>query len=87
MACSRAVVCSSLAAEGLHAVSGQHLLIAQEPTQWVEHLERILTDSDLRHNLETAARQHVEKHYSWQQRLEPLVNLINGSPLDNAQES
>ena len=82
MACCRAVVCSSQAAEGLHAVSGEHLLIAQEPTQWIEHLQRVLTDDDLRHQLESAARQHVEKHYSWQQRLEPMINLLNGKGVE-----
>jgi len=83
MACSRAVVCSSMAAQGLRAVNGQHLLTAQEPSQWVEHLERILTDDDLRHRLETAARQHVEQHYSWPQRLEPMINLLKGENTEN----
>jgi sugar transferase (PEP-CTERM/EpsH1 system associated) len=78
MACARAVVCSQAAAQGVAAVDGEHLLAAQDPDQWVNHLERVLTDADLRTRLGASARQFVEQHYTWKDRLAPMVQILAG---------
>ncbi len=80
MACQRAVVCSPGAAEGIEGVDNEHLLVADHPGQWVEQLERLLADAELRDRIATAARHHVETHYSWEQSLMPMVSLLNGEP-------
>ncbi len=80
MASSRAVVCSHQAAEGIHASDGQHLLVADQPDQWVGQIERLVTDQGLRRRIAEAARQHVAEHYSWSKRLEPMVDLLRTPP-------
>lgn len=78
MSSARPVVCSSSAAQGIEAVDGQHLLVADQPQQWVEQLQRVLTDKPLRQKLGQAARRHVEERYGWEERLTPLVEALMG---------
>jgi glycosyltransferase involved in cell wall biosynthesis len=78
MACRKPVVCSTGASKGIDAVDGEHLLVAEEPRQWVAHLQRVLTDADFRQRLGAAARQRVEQRYSWDEALAPMVKLIKG---------
>jgi sugar transferase (PEP-CTERM/EpsH1 system associated) len=77
MASARAVVCSPGAAGGIDAVADEHLLVGDEPTQWVEHLSRLLTDTAFRTRLAREARRCVEQRYNWQQCLEPMAALLN----------
>ena len=78
MACARPVVCSPGAAQGVDAVDGEHLLVAHDPQQWVDHLERVLSEAELRGRLGAAARAFVEQHYTWKERLAPMVRILAG---------
>ena len=77
-AAGRTVVCSPQAAEGIDADPGEHLLIADQPDQWVEHLQQLLTDSGLRRRIAGAARRQVELKYNWEAQLRPMVDLLAG---------
>ena len=79
MASRRAVVCSSRAAEGIDAVDGQHLLVADTPGQWAYQLQRILTDSALRAQLTEHARLQIEQGYQWKHCLTPLNGLLENA--------
>lgn len=76
MASRRAVICSPQAAEGIDADPGEHLLVADQPGQWVEHLQQLLTDSGLRRRIADAARRQVELKYNWGAQLRPMVALL-----------
>ncbi|MBI1337961.1 MAG: TIGR03087 family PEP-CTERM/XrtA system glycosyltransferase [Phycisphaera sp.] len=76
MSCQRAVVCSEQASQGIDAVPGKHLLVAQNPDEWVNHLERLMTEPDYRKGIAGAAREHVEREYSWERALEPMLKLV-----------
>jgi len=78
MAAGRAVVCSPAAAKGILAHDGEHLLVAESPTQWAERIRRLLTNDFLRHGIASAARQLVERIYAWETCLAPLQSLITG---------
>jgi sugar transferase (PEP-CTERM/EpsH1 system associated) len=78
MACNRAVVCSTQAAQGLRARHEEHLLVADTAQQWVDHLYRVMTDTETRQRIATAARRQVEDCYSWESCLRPIVQLIRG---------
>ncbi len=84
MACARPVVCSPDAAEGIDAVDGQHLITADSPDQWVDHIEKLFAQPQLREQIGTHAREHVERNYSWSQRLKPLASLLRGDPVSAA---
>ena len=77
MAAARAVLCSPQAAAGIDAVVGQHLLVADDPSDWVTQLEQLLTDRPRRRRIAQAARGHVRQHYTWDARLRPMLALLN----------
>lgn len=79
MASGRAVVCSPGAADGIDAADGRHLLVADGVGQWVDNLQRVLTDTGLQSRLSEAARTRVELAYAWENCLKPLDGLLADS--------
>jgi polysaccharide biosynthesis protein PslH len=59
------VVSTRLGAEGLDVVDGKHLLLADEPQEFADQVERVLADSDLAQRLGAAGRRLMEDRYSW----------------------
>lgn len=79
MASGRVVVCSRGAAEGIEGRDGDHFLVADTAQQWVDQLERVLTQPQLRACVALRARAQVERVYPWEKCLEPLTGLLSGS--------
>lgn len=73
MAMARSVVASSAAFEGIEAVPGRDLIVADDPADAVLAL---LTDRAHRAALGAAARAQVEARYDWSARLEPLAEMV-----------
>lgn len=78
MACSRAVIVSPEAAQGVHAQDGRHLLVADSPKQWAQRIDHVLTNAPLRQRLAKEARAQVELRYNWDSQLHPMVELLGG---------
>ena len=78
MSCGRTVVCSKDAAEGIDATAGEHLVVADSPEDWADHLAKVMTDPEYRAQIAKAARQRIEERYSWEACLQPLVDLLQG---------
>lgn len=68
MAAGVPVVSTSVGAEGLDLVPGEHLLIADGAEPLAAAVQRLLDDPALRRTLAARARAHVERHHDW-----PLV--------------
>jgi glycosyltransferase involved in cell wall biosynthesis len=64
-AAGRAVVSTSLGAEGLRATGGEHLLIADSPSQFAEAVSRALQDEKLRRSLGAAGRALLDAEFTW----------------------
>lgn len=64
-AMARPVVSTSLGAEGLDAVPGKHLLIADDPQHFADSVLRILEDSAFADELGRAGRSLASERYSW----------------------
>ncbi len=78
MALGVPVVSTTKGAEGLQVISGQHLLIADDPIQFAQAVLRLLNDTHLRSRLAANARQLAQK-YTWQKcahRLEKLLQQV-----------
>jgi glycosyltransferase involved in cell wall biosynthesis len=71
-AASRAVVSTSLGAEGLGALSGEHLLIADNSAEFANAILRLLGDADLRCKLGDAGRAWYLDHFTWTAAWEAL---------------
>jgi polysaccharide biosynthesis protein PslH len=65
MAMGKAMVSTSIGCEGLEVVPDEHLLVADRPERFAERTVMLLGDRDRRLALGRAARDLVERRYSW----------------------
>jgi len=66
-AAGRAVVSTTLGAEGLPAGDGEHLLLADTPEAFAAAVSRLLASPGDRQRLGRAGRQLYERQFTWQQ--------------------
>ncbi len=66
MAMGRALVSTSLGAEGLGATDGRELVLADEPASFARQVAALLRDEPRRRSLGQAARSFVEQSYGWE---------------------
>jgi len=59
------VVSTTIGAEGLDLVHGEHILLADTPEQFAAAVARLLTDPGLEQRLRTRGRKIVEERYDW----------------------
>jgi sugar transferase (PEP-CTERM/EpsH1 system associated) len=67
LAMAKAVVSTTLGAEGLPLVPGEHFIAADDPALFARSVVSLLRDPARRHALGKAGRRLVEEHYSWPQ--------------------
>jgi polysaccharide biosynthesis protein PslH len=65
-AAGRAVVSTTIGAEGLDAVDGEHLLLADSPERFAEAVSALLDSADLRRRLGRAGRRLYEERFTWE---------------------
>ncbi len=70
-AMKKAVVCTSIGAEGLHVENEKHLLLADSPDAFAGAVARLLDDAQLRKALGENAYRHVQDSYTWE-KMGPL---------------
>ena len=79
MAMGKPVVTTALGAEGLDVLDGEHLIVANYPTQFARAVSSLLDDPETRRQFGKAARQTVEAHYDWDanaRRFEELIGSV-----------
>ena len=76
MAAGVPVVSTSMGAEGIKVVSGEHLLIADTPERFADAIVQVLSDNSLRDSLTSAARVLMEQHYSWESIGAQFVDMV-----------
>jgi polysaccharide biosynthesis protein PslH len=76
MAMSRAMVCTSAALEGIPAIPGLEVLVADGAAAYADAVNRLLQPTDEARRIGVAARACVEKHHRWEATLAPLDALL-----------
>jgi glycosyltransferase involved in cell wall biosynthesis len=76
LALSRAVVSTSLGSEGIDAVNGEHLLIADEAQAFARAVLQVLEDRVLATRLARNGRTLVERGYGWPSIVERLEQFM-----------
>jgi glycosyltransferase involved in cell wall biosynthesis len=76
MAAGVSVVSTRKGAEGLEVVDNKHLLIAETPQEFIEKINRVLSDKKLRDALVKNARAFVEQHHDWKNSQNVLLEQI-----------
>ncbi|PIE22594.1 MAG: hypothetical protein CSA62_11515 [Planctomycetota bacterium] len=82
MACGLASVVSPKAFEGIDAVDGEEILVADSDEDFVRELLALLGDAERRQSLGTAARRAMEQRYAWSaihERMEQLIAKLPGT--------
>jgi glycosyltransferase involved in cell wall biosynthesis len=74
-AAGRPVVSTSLGAEGLPAIDGEHLLLADNPEEFAAAVSRLLASPQLRDRVGRAGRQLYESQFTWPQAWERLAAI------------
>lgn len=82
LAAGKAVVSTTLGAEGLDVVAGRDLLLADEPQAFADAVANLLVNPDLRAALGQSGRTLVEQNYNWdylaQKQEQLFFELANG---------
>lgn len=65
LAMGKAIVSTSVGAEGLALRNGEEIFIADEPTDFAEAVNRLLTSAALRRRIGENGRARVERDYDW----------------------
>ena len=65
MSMAKAVVSTSIGAEGLPVKNDEHLLVADTPASFADSIVQLLRDPPRREQLGRRARQVVQRNYSW----------------------
>lgn len=66
MAMEKPIVATSVANEGIEAVAGEHLVLADDAETFASEILALLADSPRRENLGRAARAYVTEHWTWE---------------------
>jgi glycosyltransferase involved in cell wall biosynthesis len=72
MAMGKAVVSTTLGAEGLDAVPGRDILLADDADAFVSQVGRLLDDRAMESSIGASARRFVSGRYSWKAAVERL---------------
>ncbi|MCU0489853.1 MAG: glycosyltransferase family 4 protein [Anaerolineales bacterium] len=65
LAMGKAVVSTTIGAEGLNVTHEENILIADQPAEFARQTVRLLAEPELRNRLGQAGRRLVERQYSW----------------------
>jgi polysaccharide biosynthesis protein PslH len=76
MAMEKAVVSTTLGAEGIGAEPNREILIADEPAAFAASVGRVLDDSGLARRLGSTSRKLVEARYSWEAVVTELERFL-----------
>ena len=76
MAMGIPVVATPEAAKGVQATPSEHLLVAQEPALFAQHVVEVLRENDRHNCLSRAAYQQIGKAHDWQRSMQLLDSVL-----------
>ncbi len=80
MAMARPVVLTSVAATGIGATHGEHLLISDSDAELISHALELIAEPAEGQRMGSAARRVVVQHKSWEGALAPLAGILGLAP-------
>lgn len=78
MAIGTPVVSTSKGAEGLDAIPGEHLLVADSPEGFAEQVIKLLKNKNLRNHLSVNGNRFVKENYDWGVVMPRFLSLVEG---------
>lgn len=77
LAMKKAVVSTSVGAEGIAVTPEVNILIGDSPEEFASQVKRVISDKNLRSKLGEAGRELVEKNYGWDRIAAALENFLH----------
>jgi len=77
MACGVATICSSFGEISLVIQDGVNGYLVSSDAEWVEKLNKLISDADLRARLGKAGQKTVQENYCYDSTIPRLIDLIN----------
>jgi len=87
MALGVPVVSSAVAAGGVDAIPGEHLLVASTPAEYEAAILRIVEHPDERGRLAQAGRARMRSHHDWESSMRRLDAIVDRCLADRARRS
>lgn len=84
MAMGKAVVSTTVGAEGLPVTAGQDIVIADEPARFAQAVVHLIRDVEARRRIEEAARRIVVDRYDWSAVAQDFENALGRVVADGA---
>jgi polysaccharide biosynthesis protein PslH len=79
MALGTPVVATSKGAEGLGAVSGEHLLIADSPEDFACRVMQLLKNPNLHDHISKNGKRFVKEKYNWETAMPHFLQLVESA--------
>lgn len=79
MAMGRPVVCAAPCADAIGALSGTHLLAAEEPADYIAAIERVLSEPSFSASLGTAGSRFMRERFSWHAQLADWDEMLDAA--------
>jgi sugar transferase (PEP-CTERM/EpsH1 system associated) len=76
MAMKKPIVSTSKANQGIGAVSGEHLCIADSPADFVKTVSELVENPEKRKDIGSKGRSFVLKHHCWAKNMSRIENLL-----------
>lgn len=76
MALGTPVLASAISCEGISAKHGENILIANDQRKYIQWIEQLINNTNLRKRLAENAYAMVKNHYDWTEKSRQLQNLI-----------
>jgi polysaccharide biosynthesis protein PslH len=86
LAMDKAVVATSLAAQGLEVTPGRNIVVADEPQAMADKIVELLAQPQLRKNIGAEARKLAETAYNWEKLTQRLNEVFEGVVKNNARQ-
>jgi sugar transferase (PEP-CTERM/EpsH1 system associated) len=74
--CGIPVIATSMGAEGIEYTNGENILIADTPDDFLDNIERLVSNKNLYNSLKVNAQKLIKDHYTWDAKLAPLADML-----------
>ncbi|HED36457.1 MAG TPA: TIGR03087 family PEP-CTERM/XrtA system glycosyltransferase [Gammaproteobacteria bacterium] len=75
-ACGLPVIASSMGAEGIECIDGEHIIIAETTDEYLQAIDRLESEPLLKTAIKDAALKLIHDHYSWNGKLKVLDSFL-----------
>ena len=70
-------ITTSIGLEGLFAVDGESIVVANTPHEFVSTILKLFNDPSFGKTISKNGLGYVQQNHSWSEKLQPLIQVIN----------